>query len=678
MRLFIAEKPSVGRAIAAHLPQPHKQTRSHIECGNGDVVTWCFGHLLHDFKPEEYSEAWSWKGLGAAHAAGTLETALPMNPSEFKLKPGKDAKEQFETVKRLAKQADTIVHAGDIDREGQLIVDELLQFIGNRKPVLRLDTSSLDDVNLSKALKSLTDNSKNANISEAGHARREADWLFGMNLTVAFTFAARKSGFSDGVLNVGRVKTPTMRLVVERDRAIENFKPVPYFVLTGSFKTREGVVFTATWKPDPERVPLDHEKRLLQREPADALAARIANAAARVARYTDEEKKQGPKLLYALSDLQADASRIFGFPVDKTLQIAQKLYEAKVTTYPRTDCKYVPEEQLADAPAIIANIAQVYPKVAEFCQQADPKRKSAVWNSSKVTAHHAILPTPQRVDISQLEEDERKLYDLIVRRYLAQFLPEYRYRAVSVELDCAGERFTATGSTAVAAGWKALYGASVADDEDEKKDSDEETGAQAIPGLSQGDETACLGGKVGAKETKPPQRFTEGTLVKAMAAIHEFVTDPQLRKRLKENDGIGTEATRAAIIKDLKKGEFLVPQGKHIVSSARCRALIDAIESVSKRLTDYGVTAQVEQNLSRIAEGALQRVQFRQTFLQFVGAGCKAALRANVVIPAEMKGARKGGGAARKPGQFANAGKAAKPGAVARKTGLTRKPAPKQ
>lgn len=674
MRLFIAEKPSVGRAIAAHLAKPQKALRSHIECGNGDVVTWCFGHLLHDYKPDEYSEEWSWKGLGAAFAAGTLESVLPMNPPEFKLKPGKDAKEQFDTVKRLAKEASTIVHAGDIDREGQLIVDELLQFVGNRKPVLRLDTSSIDDVNLSKSLNNLTDNAKNANMSEAGHARREADWLFGMNLTVAFTFAARKSGFSDGVLNVGRVKTPTMRLVVERDREIENFKPVPYFVLSASFKTREGALFNATWKPDAERVVLDPEKRLLQREPADAVAAKIANAPARVVAYTDEEKKQGPGLLYALSDLQADASRIFGFPVDKTLQLAQKLYEAKVTTYPRTDCKYVPEAQLADAPAILANLAQIYPKVAEFCQQADPRRKSAVWNDSKVTAHHAILPTMQRADLSQLEEDERKIYDLIVRRYLSQFLPEYRYRAVAVEMDCAGERFTAMGRTPIAAGWKALYGAAGAEEEDDKPESDEEQSSQAIPRFTKGDETTCLGGKVAGKETKPPKRFTEGTLVKAMAAIHEFVTDPEIRKRLKENAGIGTEATRAAIIKDLKKGEFLIPQGKNIVSSARCRALIDAIESVSRRLTDYGVTAQVEQNLSRIAEGALQRPQFRQTFTQFVGAGCKAALRANVVIPAEMRGARKPAGGAKKPGRFTNAGKAVKPGFAARKTGLTRKP----
>lgn len=668
MRVWIAEKPSVGRAIAAHLSSPQKATRSHIECGNGDVVTWCFGHLLHDFKPDDYSDTWSWKGLGEAHAAGTLESALPMCPDEFKLKPSKESKEQFETVKRLVKAAESIVHAGDIDREGQLIVDELLQFVGNRRPVMRLDTSSLDDVNLSRAIKSLTDNAKNATITEAGYARREADWLFGMNLTVAVTFAARKSGFSDGVLNVGRVKTPTMRLVVDRDREIENFKPVAYFVLAASFKTSAGDVFAATWKPNPEQVVLDPEKRLLMRAPADALTQRIANAPAVVKRYSDEEKKQGPKLLYALSDLQADASRIYGFPVDRTLQLAQKLYEAKITTYPRTDCKYVPEAQLADAPAVLANVAQIYPDVAEFCKQADPSRKSQAWNDKKVTAHHAILPTPQRVDLSQLDDEQRKIYDLIVRRYLAQFLTEYRYRAVAVEIECAGERFTATGQTPVAAGWKALYGANVADEDEEKRD-DEDESSQKIPRLTEGEQTTCVGGKVGAKDTKPPRRFTEGTLVKAMAAIHEYVTDPEIRKRLKENDGIGTEATRASIIAELKKGEFFALQGKNVVSSPRCRGLIDALKSISDRLTDYGVTAQVEQNLSRIADGTLTRQQFRQTFMQFVTAACKAALRATVMIPAAMRGPSKGGGKRK----FSKAGAGPKSGIVARKTGLTRK-----
>lgn len=669
MRVWIAEKPSVGRAIAGHLADPQKASRSHIECGSGDVVTWCFGHLLHDFKPEEYTEAWSWKGLGEAHAADMLDDVLPMCPDEFKLKPGKDAKEQFDAVNRLVKAADSVVHAGDIDREGQLIVDELLQFIGNRRPVMRLDTSSLDDVNLSRAIKSLTNNSKNAATTEAGYARREADWLFGMNLTVAVTFAARKSGFSDGVLNVGRVKTPTMRLVVERDLDIENFKPVAYFVVAASFKTSAGEVFTATWKPNPEQVVLDAEKRLLDRAPAAALAEIIANKPAVVTRYSDDEKKQGPKLLYALSDLQADASRIYGLPVDRTLQLAQKLYEAKITTYPRTDCKYVPEAQLADVPAVLANVAQIYPQVAEFCKQADASRKSQVWNDKKVTAHHAILPTAQRVDLSQLDDDQRKIYDLIVRRYLSQFLPEYRYRAVAAEIECAGERFTATGQTPVAAGWKALYGASVADEDDEKRDDDEEQSTQAIPRLTNGEQTMCLGGKVTAKDTKPPRRFTEGTLVKAMAAIHEYVTDPEIRKRLKENDGIGTEATRASIIAELKKGEFFVLQGKNIVSSPRCRGLIAALKSISDRLTDYGVTAQVEQNLARIADGTLTRVQFRQAFMQFVSAACKAALRAVVAIPATMRGPSKGGAKR----TFSKAGAAAKPGFVARKTGLTRK-----
>jgi DNA topoisomerase-3 len=638
-RLFIAEKPSLGRAIAAHLSKPQNSAGTHIVCGD-DVVTWCVGHILNDFKPEEYSDAWSWKGLGAAFNAGTLEKILPMVPGEFKLRPNPDLKKQFDAISTLAKQAHTIVHAGDIDREGQLIVDEVLEYIGNRKPVLRLDTSSLDDVNLSKALRSLTDNASRHNTTLAGYARREADWLFGMNFTVAYTFAARKGGFSDGVLNVGRVKTPTMRLVVDRDNTIDKFRPVPYFVLNGQFETSGGARFAALWKPDGEKVALDPEKRLLERGPADAVAARLTGAPASVKSYKDEEKTQGAPLPYSLSDLQADASRRFGFPVNRTLELAQKLYEAKITSYPRTDARYLPEAQHADAAAVLANVAAIYPAVEPFCKVTDARRKSAAWNDKKVTAHHAIVPTQQRVEIASLGEDERKIYDLIVRRYIAQFLPECRYRQVSVELDCNGERFTASGRTPVGPGWKVLYGGGGAEEEDEKAGGDDES-AQAIPKMATGDTTTCRGGEIGSRETKPPRRFTEGTLVKAMANIHEFVTDPEIRKRLKENDGIGTEATRGPIIEDLKRREFFVTQGKNIVSSPRARAFIAAL---NQRVTSYDVTALFESNLSKIEDGSVSPAQFLDLLVNFVGAGCTIALQSKVVIPPGTLGAKKSGG----------------------------------
>ncbi len=633
-RLFIAEKPSVGRAIALHLSKPQQSQRTHIVCGD-DVVTWCVGHILQDFKPEDYSDAWSWKGLGQAFRAGTLEAAFPMLPEAFKLRPNGDLKEQFDAIKRLAREARVIVHAGDIDREGQLIVDEVLEFIGNRKTVLRLDTSSLDDVNLARSLANLTDNAKNHPITLAGHARRQADWLFGMNLTVAYTFAAQKGGYNGGVLNVGRVKTPTMRLVVDRDREIENFKPKTYFIVIGMFEKAAGPRFEATWKPNRDRMELDEENRLLNRAPAEAVVTKIRGAQARVVEYLDEEKKQGPKLPYSASELQADASRIYGFSAARTLEIAQKLYDSewKLITYPRTDCRYLPEAQRSDARAILSNLAMIYPEIETFCRDADATKKSAAWNDGKVSAHHAIIPTQQRADLSRLRDDERKIYDLIVRRYVAQFLPDYRYRRVTAELECAGERFTVAGNTPVAPGWKALYGAGVSDEDEEKGDGDARGApAHVIPKLAKGEMTTCVSGRVDERQTTPLARFTEGTLVKAMAGIDRFVTDPEIRKRLRENDGIGTEATRASIIEDLKRREFFATQGKSIMSTMRARALVDAL---NKRVTDYGVTAQFEASLSKIAEGTVRPERFMEILVKFIDAACKDALQSTVVMPRE-------------------------------------------
>ncbi len=625
MRLFIAEKPSVARAIAAHLSGRQNKTATSIECGD-DIVTWCRGHLLEDLQPPDYDPAW--KAWDRAH--------LPMVPSTFKLRVSSDGKAQFEAVKALVAKASSIVHAGDVDREGQLIVDEVLEFVGNRKPVQRLDTSSIDDVNLRRALSSLSDNAKNANVSKAGHMRRNGDWLYGMNFTRGYTLAAQQAGYQGGALKVGRVKTPTMRLVVERDLSIENFTPTAYFEVVVKNESAGGT-FEARWKPNPDATVLDPEKRVVDKAIASACVAKVRGQGGVVTQYADEEKQQRPPLLFSLSALQSEASRRFGLSASRTLEAAQALYEAKVTTYPRTDCRYVPEAQLADAAAILNNVAAIYQPLAGFVAHAKPSQKTEVWNDKKVTAHHAIVPTQQRVDLANLGEIERKVYDVIARAYVAQFLPVHRYRQVSIEVEYAHERFTASGRTPIAPGWKALYGQASAD----KDDDDKEEGAYTqFPILRIGESVRCLDARVESKETKPPKRFTEGTLIAAMANIHEYVANPEIRKRLRDNAGIGTEATRAPLIESLKKDEFFVTQGKNIVSTSKARGLVRALDP---QITDYGVTALFEQRLSLIAEGKAQPDEFLATLDRFIRSGLATAFSRPVVVPSAP-----GGGAGRR------------------------------
>jgi DNA topoisomerase-3 len=618
VRLFIAEKPSVARAIASHLPGRQSKTATYIDCGD-DVVTWCRGHLLEDLQPPDYDPAWkAWD-----------RAQLPMVPTQFKLRIAKDGQAQFDAIKQLVTKASVIVHAGDVDREGQLIVDEVLEFIGNRKPVLRLDTSSIDDVNLRRALGALSDNAKNRNITKAGHMRRNGDWLYGMNFTRGYTLAAQHSGYQGGALKVGRVKTPTMRLVAERDEAIENFRATPYFEVVAKNEAAGGA-FDARWKPNPETTALDPEKRVIDKALADACVAKVRGQAGLVTHYSDEEKQQRAPLLFSLSALQADASKRYGISASRTLEAAQALYEAKVTSYPRTDCRYVPEAQLADAGVILKNVATIYPPLAQFAAASKPSQKTEVWNDKKVTAHHAIVPTQQRVDLSTLGEIERKIYDLIARAYVAQFLPVHRYRQVSIEVEYVRERFGATGRTPVAAGWKALYGAQPADDDD-KEDGE----YRQYPVLKVGESVRCVDARVESKETKPPKRFTEGTLIHAMANIHEYVQNPEIRKRLRDNAGIGTEATRAPLLESLKRDEFFVPQGKNIVSTSKARGLVKALDP---QITDYGVTALFEQRLSLIAEGKAEPAEFMAILDRFIRAGLATAFSRPVLVPSEPGG----------------------------------------
>lgn len=597
MRLFIAEKPSLGRAIAQFLPAKPSTEKTHISAGT-DTVTWCFGHLLEPADPEDYNAAL--KRWDAAQ--------LPIIPQDWKLLPRSDAKAQIAIIKKLLHEADSIVNAGDPDREGQLLVDELLEYLGNRKPVSRIWLAALDEASVRKALGALRSNEAFFNLKCSAEARQRADWLVGMNLTRAYTLAGQKAGYQ-GVLSVGRVQTPTLALVVARDTEIEAFRPRDYYVLRALMSAPQGE-FKARWHP-ADSVATDDAGRLLDPAPARAVAAKIEGKGGRVNKCDVAEKSEAAPLPYCLSRLQADANRLHSYSAQKVLDVAQELYERKLMTYPRTDCSYLPESMFAETAGVLAHLS-ANPALASMVQQASVTIQSSAWNDTKITAHHAIIPTGECAS-TDLSAPAFAIYKMIVRAYVMQFMPPHRYQQIDIEIVIEGERFSAMGRKSLVPGWKALAGDQEPERDDHaNRDADE---AQALPVLIAGQEIICRDSTIEAKKTTPPARFTEGTLIRAMANIHRYVTDPAIKKRLRETAGIGTEATRAGIIEVLKGRGFLVARGKELRSSDTGRSLIAVLPEAVR---SPALTALFEQGLQKIAEGALQEEAFVKAQTDFV------------------------------------------------------------
>ena len=591
MRLFIAEKPSVAKAIAGELGTTGKGD-GFIECGT-DKVTWCFGHMLEQADPDEYTPDDVPRGQSGKKVWRVDE--LPIIPESWILKPKDDAKKQLAVIGKLLKEAKEIVNAGDPDREGQLLVDEVLEHFRNSKPVRRFWVSAQDSVSVKRGLAALKDNTTYAGWADAARGRQRADWLIGMNLSRAYTLRAQRGG-SRALLTVGRVQTPTLALVVARDREIEAFKAVPYHTIRAVVQ-HAGGSFSAAWKANEDQVGLDSEGRLVVTAVADALVAAVKGQPGTIAAYKQEAKKQNQPLAFALSDITALASAKFGYSAEDVLNTCQALYEThKLTSYPRTDCAYLPESQHADAPRVLDAIKHVNPELAGLVDGADPRIKSKTWDDSKITAHHGIVPTMQKGNKAALNERERNIYDLIVRAYLAQFYPLHEYMQTTVGVEIAGENFAASGKVITRNGWRDVY--SQADEEAEKDDDD--SGTQALPAMAQGDAVTCTEATRKDAKTKPPARFTEGTLIRAMENIHKFVSDAEHKKMLREGDGIGTSATRASIISELKRREFLAVKGKQIISTTLGRSVIDALPEVVKSPV---LTALYERMLKGVEQG---------------------------------------------------------------------------
>lgn len=590
MRLFIAEKPSVAKAIVAELGCVTRGD-GFITCKDGSVVTWCFGHLLEQAEPDAYlpddvprtkkgSKVWRFEDL-------------PIYPKNWKLLPKNDkgVKKQLATIGKLLKKASLVVHAGDPDREGQLVVDEVLEHFRYTGRVQRFWVSAQDSASIRKGLTNLRDNETFDGMRLAALGRSRADWLLGMNLSRAYTLARQAQGKKE-LIAVGRVQTSTLALVAKRDVAIRDFKPVPYFVIKA--RLGGGKPFTAVWEPEESQAGIDEQKRLVDRCIAAALQQRLkAVGQATVVRCSRTPKKIAQPKAFSLADIQLGASNQFGFSAEKTLNLCQSLYEThKATSYPRTDCSFLPESQYADAKNVLAAIAKTMPPLAGLVAKCDCSIQSPTWNDKKITAHHGIIPTQQAADGSKFSDDERKIYRLIAERYLSNFLPAHEYLACSIELRIATERFSAKGRLVTKPGWKVVTSAA-----DEDKADDE---GQALPELKSGLHLPVSGIDCEEERTKPPAAFTEGTLIRAMENIHQAVNDPQSKKFLKEGDGIGTPATRAAIIAELKRKKYLEVKGKKIVATELGLHLLQVVPDVMKNPV---LTALFERILREVEAG---------------------------------------------------------------------------
>ena len=613
MILYIAEKPSLGRAIADVLPKPHKKGDGFITAANGDCVSWCIGHLLEQAEPDAYDDAFkSWK----------LEH-LPIVPQTWKLMPKTKTRSQLTVLRKLVKQASAIINAGDPDREGQLLVDEVIVYLGVKgdklNQVQRLLISDLNPQAVKRALGQLRSNREFIPLSTSALARSRADWLYGMNMTRAYTIQGRKVGYQ-GVLSVGRVQTPLLGLVVRRDDEIANFKPKSFYEVLAHLVTDQQQTFTAKWQPSEACQPyMDEDGRVLAKGLAENVVARINGQPAQVTKLEAKDKRQNPPLPYSLSALQIDAAKRFGLSAKEVLDTCQSLYERhKLITYPRSDSRYLPKEQHALAPKVLDAVLKGAAALVDGCEAPNAKLKSKAWDDSKVDAHHAIIPTEKVANLSSLSSNEAKLYQHVARQYLAQFYPAYMYAETAVEVTIAGGLFTTKARQDKSLGWKQLYKRATtvnqasSDSSSTSSDDDNDDTVQSLPPLVKGQILQCERGELLEKMTQAPKHFTDATLLGAMTGISRYVTNSDIKKILKETDGLGTEATRAGIIELLFKRGYLVRQGKSILATP---VGVGLIRSLPESATTPDMTALWENSLDAISQKRLKYDAFMQPLL---------------------------------------------------------------
>ena len=566
--LVLAEKPSVGRELARVLGCK-KGGEGYLE-GDRYVVTWALGHLVTLADPDVYEKKWEkWD----------MET-LPMLPQNMKLVVIGQTGRQFKVVQSLMKRSDIseLIIATDAGREGELVARWIMAKAGWKKPTKRLWISSQTDRAIKEGFQKLRPAAEYDNLFRSAQARSEADWLVGLNVTRALTCR------HNAQLSAGRVQTPTLALIVQREQEIRNFVPKDFW----GVRLKAGG-FSAVWRDK------NNNSRTFDKALAEKIAAACGNGEAVLTQVRKMRRMTPPPAAYDLTELQRDANKKFAYSAKETLNIMQSLYEQhKLLTYPRTDSHYISDDVVPTLPERLkAVMVDAYKPFAQQIMRTRPLSTKYLVNNAKVTDHHAIIPTEESPELWRLSGPERNIYDLVVRRFLAVLLPPTEYEEVDITLTVAGHSFTAKGKIVKNAGWKAVYDRSFSFDEDEED-------SQSLPEVQQGQRLKVASVQVTAGKTPPPPRYTEATLLTAMEHPHTQVEDKELRKILEQTSGLGTPATRADIIEKLFSAFYIERRGKELVPTSKGMQLV---ELAPKDLRSAALTAQWEDRLSRIAKG---------------------------------------------------------------------------
>lgn len=576
--LVLAEKPSVGRELARVL----KCGRKSDGCLIGDkyIVTWALGHLVTLADPEAYGEEYkTW----------SLET-LPMLPGKMKLEVIKQTSKQYSIVKRQLRNSEvsSIIIATDAGREGELVARWIIEKSGVKKPIKRLWISSQTDKAIKEGFQKLKDGKEYYNLYMAAQARAEADWLVGLNVTRALTCKFNAQ------LSAGRVQTPTLALLVQRENEIKKFVPKEYYTIEADL----GKLFVSWRSKDGGLSTFDRDK-------AERISKEIKGKPFKLTSLRSSDKQTYAPMLYDLTELQRDANKLYGYSPKQTLNIMQKLYEQhKALTYPRTDSRYLTDDIVPTLNERLRAVTVGDTKTAaeDIIRRKLKINKSCI-NSSKVSDHHAIIPTEQKVPMISLSTEEKRIYNLVVRRFLTCFMGPYKYKQIKAEFECGSEKFTAGGKEEVSLGWKAVYSSDYSFEDEDTADAQERK--QILPKMKYSDEFICKNTFVKSGKTKPPARYTEATLLSAMENPSRFVNDKNMKEYL--GGGLGTPATRADIIEKLYSSFYVEKQGNSMVPTSKGVQLIDL---VPPDLKEPLLTAKWEQELEKISKGKTQKQKF--------------------------------------------------------------------
>ena len=606
--LVIAEKPSVARDIAKVLKAGQKGDGCLI--GEQYVVSWAVGHLVTLAEPEDYDENYKKWNF----------SALPILPDEMKLKAIKQTRDQLKILHKWmnSPEIDSLICATDSGREGELIFRYIYDITKCKKPFERLWISSMTEEAIKEGFATLKNGAEYDLLYSSAKCRSEADWLVGMNATRAYTLRY------GALLSIGRVQTPTLALIVNKQKEIDAFVAEDYFEVQADFGG-----YTGMWIDKEEHTRIEKE------ETAKAIVAKVSGKQAIIIKVEKEEKKMPPPLLYDLTELQRDCNKKFGFSAKKTLDIAQNLYEKrKMITYPRTDSRYLSD----DMKGKVHNTLRRLNELAEYTPYTQPLSGNIsftkrIIDNSKVTDHHAIFPTDGKLRLDSLTEEEKKVFSLVAARFLAVFYPYYRYETTKVYAEAEQENFLSKGTVILEEGWQAVEKALVPASVSKKKKKEEEE--QKLPAITEGEQRKIEKAVVQKKKTKAPTPYTESSLLSAMENAGRFVEDEALKEQMKDS-GLGTPATRAAIIERLLTVGYIVRKGKTLVPTEKGRKLI---EVVPVEMSSPQTTGKWEKGLSSISKGNMTEEKFMASirrYVQFLIRDAASGRRADVVFPEEQ------------------------------------------